>query len=112
MPRKPIVTTCRSTRCRHGSNPGFFRQQYGPSPCLDGRFSHSLWALAPLKRPVIEEEQWPETRLERSPDRAGSYRICRRELRLPIRVLALCRAVEEECCPDQGSWPKHCAIVP
>jgi len=51
----------------HGSNPGFFRQQYGPSPCLDGRFSHSLWALAPLKRPVIEEE----------------------------------------CCPDQGSWPKH-----
>jgi|SRR5271157_1293520 len=55
---------------RQHSNPGFFRQQYEPSPCLDGRFSHSLWALAPLKRPVIEEE----------------------------------------CCPDQGSWPKHCAI--
>jgi hypothetical protein len=31
--------------------------------------------------------------LETSPDGAGSYRLCRRELRLPIRVLALCRAV-------------------
>ena len=29
----------------------------------------------------------------RKSHRAGSYRICRKELRLPIRVLALCRAV-------------------
>ena len=28
----------------------------------------------------------PETRLERSPDGAGSYRICRRELRLPTPI--------------------------
>ena len=26
---------------------------------LNGRFSHSLWALAPLNRPVIEQESWP-----------------------------------------------------
>jgi hypothetical protein len=38
----------------------------------------------------------PETRLERSPDRASSYRICRRKLRLPICILALRRAVEKE----------------
>ncbi len=35
-------------------------------------------------------------KLETSPDRAGSYRICRRELRLPIPDLALCRVVEEK----------------
>ena len=35
------------------------------------------------------------TRLKTSPDRAGSYRNCRRELRLPIPDLALCRVVVE-----------------
>ena len=35
------------------------RQQYGPSPCLDGRFSHILWALAALKRPVLQNNLAP-----------------------------------------------------
>ncbi len=34
-----------------------------------------------------------ETRLERSPDRAGFYRVCRRKLRVPVRVLALYRGL-------------------
>jgi hypothetical protein len=33
-------------------------------------------------------------RLETSPDGAGSSRLCWRELRLPIRILALCRVVD------------------
>jgi len=42
-----------------GSNPGFFRHQSRPSPCLLGRFSHSLWAPAVLKQPVIATESCP-----------------------------------------------------
>ena len=50
-------------------------------------------------------------RLETSPDGAGSSRFCRRELRLPIRILALCRAVEKLNCHlvlrSQGRARRH-----
>jgi hypothetical protein len=65
-----------------------------------------------------EKIQWTKTPPERSPDGAGSYRICRRELRLPIpdsRIcwrelrlpipdLACCRVVERVTLPSFGSF--------
>ena len=47
------------------------------------------------RKTTADENQRPDKRLGRSADRAASYTNCRRELRLPIPVLALCRAVDE-----------------
>jgi hypothetical protein len=69
-----------------------------------------------------EKIQWTKTPPERSPDGAGSYRICRRELRLPIpdsRIcwrelrlpipdLACCRVAERMTLASFGSF---CVVV-
>ena len=57
------------------------------------------WASGRLSRVqhllLPGEDQRPETELEMVPDRAGSDRICRRELRVPIRGPASCRIIEK-----------------
>ena len=53
------------------------------------RFRHGLPSLCQLSRAIRVVEHGHAFSLKRSPDRAGSYRICRTEFRLPIRILAL-----------------------
>jgi hypothetical protein len=55
-----------------------------------------------------EKIQWTKTPPERSPDGAGSYRICRRELCLPIPDLACCRVAERMTLASFGSF---CVVV-
>jgi hypothetical protein len=54
-----------------------------------------------------EKIQWTKTPPERSPDGAGSFRICR-ELRLPVPDLACCRVVERV---TLASFHSFCVVV-